>query len=376
VTVFAILLAAGESSRYRLSDPGGGNKLFARLSGREIWRAAYDVLATHPRISGVGIVGPENFLNSFSDSGAAFVVAGGITRRDSCVAGLLQAPANALVLVHDAARPFVTHELIDRVIDSAEKSGAAIPCVPIVDTIKHVAAGKVRATMDRSMLFRAQTPQAARRELLIEALDAHQHATDEASALESYGIEVAVVDGDEANVKITTAADLDGSLSRERTTLVGSGFDIHALSQDLSRTLVLGGVEFPESQPLAGHSDADVVLHALTDALLGAIGEGDIGLLFPNTDPRYAGADSTLFLREAVQRVRAAGASVINADITILAESPKLGDRRGEIQNKISKELGVPPRRVNIKATTMEQLGAIGRQEGIAAMATVTVVVE
>jgi 2-C-methyl-D-erythritol 4-phosphate cytidylyltransferase/2-C-methyl-D-erythritol 2,4-cyclodiphosphate synthase len=369
VTVFGLLLAAGSSTRFREGNPDVGNKLFEKLpDGREVWRAAFDSIAKHPKVTAVGVVGPAD-LAGFDKVGA-FVVTGGNTRAESCLIGLRAAPEGSLVIVHDAARPFATGALVDRVIEAAERFGAAVPVTPVTDTIKSVRSDFVDSTVERSTLYRAQTPQAGRREDLIDALVAFPEATDEASALEAAGHRVRVVPGEESNVKITTMGDIP---SRPRTPSVGFGFDIHSFSSDRSRPLVLGGVRFEGDRGLEGHSDADVVLHALTDALLGSVGEGDIGHIFPNDNPEYAGADSLVFLQDAVRRVRSAGGEISNADITVLAESPKLGEKREEIRQRISQELGVAQRRVNIKATTMEGLGAIGRNEGIAAMATVTV---
>jgi 2-C-methyl-D-erythritol 4-phosphate cytidylyltransferase/2-C-methyl-D-erythritol 2,4-cyclodiphosphate synthase len=273
-------------------------------------------------------------------------------------------------LVHDAARPWVSATVIDRVIDGALEAGAAIPVVPVADTIKRVDGGLVEKTVSRQGLFRAQTPQAAGREALIAALETNPNATDEASALEAAGIRVKAVAGEEINRKITTVADLPPSLTMTTT---GFGFDIHAFSSDSTRPLMLGGVRFDDAPGLDGHSDADVLLHALTDALLGTVGGGDIGQLFPNDDPLYKDADSAVFLRKAKTMVDEACGQIISVDVTLLAEIPKLNGRREEIQARISQELGIPQRRINIKATTMEGLGAIGRSEGIAAMATATV---
>lgn len=366
MTVFALVLAAGSSTRF-----GGGNKLLEKLpDGREVWRASFEALANHPRIDGIGLIASGEVTASSDSLSAAFVEPGGSTRRESCLNGLRRCPEGALILVHDAARPFVSPALIDRVIDAALEHGAAIPVVPVTDTIKVVAADSVKSTLDRTSLYRAQTPQAANREDLIRALETHADATDEAAALEALGIPVTVVQGDENNVKITTMADLPRVAQR---TVTGFGFDIHAFSGDPARKLVLGGITFADSPGLVGHSDADVVLHALTDALLGSIGAGDIGQMFPNTDPAFHNMDSTVFLRAAVDSISKENAEIISADITVLAEAPKLGDKREAIREKIAQELNIPARRVNIKATTMEGLGAIGRKEGIAAMATVTV---
>jgi 2-C-methyl-D-erythritol 4-phosphate cytidylyltransferase/2-C-methyl-D-erythritol 2,4-cyclodiphosphate synthase len=366
VTVFALVLAAGSSTRF-----GGSNKLFERIpDGREVWRASFDAFAAHPQTDAIGLVASDEVISHAEDLPAAFIELGGSTRRDSCMNGLRRCPEGALVLVHDAARPFVSPALIGRVVDAALSYGAAIPVVPLTDTIKQVEAERVRATLDRTTLYRAQTPQAANREDLIRALENLPDATDEAAALEALGIPVRAVQGDENNVKITTMADLPRVAQR---TVTGFGFDVHAFSSDPDRKLVLGGVPFQDAPGLDGHSDADVLLHALTDALLGSVGAGDIGQMFPNTDPAFQNMDSTVFLRAAVDSISKENAEIISADITVLAETPKLGDKREAIREKIAQELNIPTRRVNIKATTMEGLGAIGRKEGIAAMATVTV---
>lgn len=360
--VFAVLLAAGASTRY-----GSDDKLMAVLpNGLRVWESAFRCLRNHRRIDGVGIVGPA----SLTISGAHFRVDGGMTRCESSLTGVSQAPEGSMVLVHDAARPMPSPELIDRVVDAAVDYGAAIPALPVTDTIKEVEGEFVQRTLNRQRLRRAQTPQAAVREVLLSSLAAYPHATDEASALEAAGIPVKVVAGDESNLKITTMSDLPQNLTMTTT---GFGFDIHAISSDPARPLILGGVSFEGAQGLDGHSDADVVLHALTDALLGAVGGGDIGELFPNDDPANKNADSVVFLRKAKAMVDEARGRIISVDVTLLAETPKLSGRRQEIRTRISQELGVSERRINIKATTMEGLGAIGRSEGIAAMATATV---
>lgn len=364
MSVFAVLLAAGESRRF----DGAGNKLLQRLpGGRRVWEASFDALRNHPKVDGVGIVGSDE---SFAKANADFVVPGGATRCESSLIGVRQAPSGALVLVHDAARPWASQQLISTVIEGAKQSGACVPVVPVIDTLKSVEDGVVGRTVDRSKLYCAQTPQAAIREPLLEALFASPDATDEASALEFAGITVAAVPGEPANKKVTTRGDLPQGLLISST---GTGFDIHAFSADPNRKLMLGGVHFKGSRGLEGHSDADVLLHALTDALLGAIGGGDIGVLFPNTDPANKNVDSMTFVRRARDLVCDAGGSIVSIDLTLLAEAPKLGEKRAEIRKRISQELGLSERRINIKATTMEGLGAIGRSEGIAAMAAATV---
>jgi len=364
---FAVLLAAGSSSRF------GSDKLqFAMADGRPLWRTPFDVLNRHPMISGVGVVCPKGRGRDFQIAEADFVVEGGATRKDSSLAGVSATPPSAdIVLVHDAARPFLEASIIETIVFSASKHGAAIPVVSVTDSI---ARGDewMEEVLNRDGLFRAQTPQGARREWLLDALARAEAAADEASALKAAGYPVKLERGSEQNVKIT----LPGDLRRPEAgiAVTGFGYDIHQFSEDPTRPLMLGGVRFLEGPGLRGHSDADVLLHAVTDALLGSCGQGDIGQLFPDTDPAWHGADSLVFLREAGRLVAQSGGSVANIDVTVLAEEPKLGKRREEIRALLSKELRVARSNINVKATTMEGLGAIGRKEGIAAMAVVTVV--
>ena len=378
--IFAVLLAAGTSSRFERSCPSGWpkarkDKLQALFDGRPVWRAGYDALTGHRRISGVGIVCRSGAEDRFTGSGAAFVVPGGKTRLESARIGAAATPESAsIILVHDAARPGLSPQLIDRVLSAAEKHGAAVPALPVKDTLKR-GPDWVRETVDRRELYQAQTPQAARRDWLLSALSEAREATDEAMALERAGYKVKLVEGEESNIKITSLDDLlrQASLHSGMASSTGFGYDVHAFSQDKERPLMLGGVLFPGEPGLAGHSDADVVLHAITDALLGAIGRGDIGEHFPNTDKRWSSADSVIFLQEAARQIASMSGVVTSVDATILAERPKIGEHRQEMRSKIAQELGISSRRVNVKATTSEGLGAIGRGEGIAAMAVVTV---
>lgn len=364
---FAVILAAGSSTRF------GQDKLSIPLpDGRPLWRASFDTFKNHPLIDAVGIVCGPGRHAQFSGVGEAFTADGGKTRQESARIGVASSPEAAeTVLIHDAARPFADGDLITRVIQAAIEHGAAVPAVPVSDTIKR--GGEwVEATLDRTALVRAQTPQAARRDWLLEALSAPGEFTDEASALEQAGRRVRIVAGSESNLKVTTPEDLQ-ALQPLYVSATGLGYDIHEFCDEPGRELKLGGVLFPGERPLRGHSDADVVLHALTDALLGSCGLGDIGILFPNDDPSWKDADSMIFLREAVRLLRESGAVPVAADITVLAEFPRVGPRSAEIRERISKEIGVFARNINIKATTMEGLGAIGRGEGIAAMAVATV---
>jgi 2-C-methyl-D-erythritol 4-phosphate cytidylyltransferase/2-C-methyl-D-erythritol 2,4-cyclodiphosphate synthase len=333
-----------------------------------------------PGIRGVAVVLAPEQLDRWGRKaggwpGVVRVVAGGAERSQSVLHGLADCTA-PFVLVHDAARPRARPELVDEVVRATRAHGAAIPGLAVVDTVKELdAEGRIARTIPRSRLRLAQTPQGARSSWLREALErAHAagvHVTDEAAALERDGRPVMVVAGDPDNVKVTGPADLE-RLRRELEgpaldLRVGSGFDVHRFAD--GRRLVLGGIEFPGETGLAGHSDADVVLHAAMDALLGAAGLGDIGALFPPDDPRFAGVASALLARDVAGRVRQAGFDLVNVDLTLLAETPRIRGRVEEMRRAIADCLALAPARVGLKATTLEGLGALGRREGIACQA-------
>jgi 2-C-methyl-D-erythritol 4-phosphate cytidylyltransferase/2-C-methyl-D-erythritol 2,4-cyclodiphosphate synthase len=311
-------------------------------------------------------------------------VPGGATRQGSVRAGLeaLENSAPAIVLVHDAARPFTSPELVSRAIVAAQRHGAAIPALPVTDTVKLVDAQDiVTATLDRAHLRTVQTPQAfAYRPLL----DAHRRAaaagredfTDDAALAEWAGLKVAVFEGERGNVKMTTAddfkraeGDLLASLADIRT---GIGYDIHAF-EAAGDHVWLGGVKIPHTKKLSGHSDADVALHALVDAILGALADGDIGVHFPPSDEKWRGAPSDKFLAFAVERVKARGGMVSHLDVAIVCEAPKVNPHRDAIRARIAEIAGIAIDRVGVKATTNEKLGAIGGGLGIAAYATATI---
>jgi 2-C-methyl-D-erythritol 4-phosphate cytidylyltransferase/2-C-methyl-D-erythritol 2,4-cyclodiphosphate synthase len=303
---------------------------------------------------------------------------GGVTRQDSVQAGLdMLAPEVELVLVHDAARPLIDRATILRCIEGACTSGAVIAAVPVKDTLKKVTqSGRVENTVDRSALWQAQTPQAALRPLLeralVEARRNHFIGTDEAAVLEAAGIEVRVVEGSERNLKITRPEDLQVAsalLQEQRIMKIGHGFDAHRLVS--GRQLILGGVVIDYELGLDGHSDADVVAHALTDALLGALGAGDIGRHFPDCDPRYKGIDSLLLLAQVQTLAEQQNYVLGNADITIVCQQPKLAPYLVQMQVNLAKTCKVDPAAINIKATTTEKMGYTGRGEGIAAHAVV-----
>jgi 2-C-methyl-D-erythritol 4-phosphate cytidylyltransferase/2-C-methyl-D-erythritol 2,4-cyclodiphosphate synthase len=309
---------------------------------------------------------------------------GGASRQESVRNGLealaAQEPQPKTVLIHDAARPFADAALIERAIDAAREFGAAAPGVAISDTIKEIdAAGRVLSTPERARLRAVQTPQAFAFELI---LNAHRRAagskvefTDDAMVAEEAGCAVHIFAGDALNFKLTTAEDfmratalLLNALPDVRT---GQGYDVHAFGE--GDKVWLGGVAIPHSQGLAGHSDADVLAHAVTDAILGAISEGDIGAHFPPSDPKWKGAASSIFLQHAAELVKARGGMIAHIDATIVCEAPKIGPHRDAIRASLAKILGVEEDRVAIKATTSERLGFTGRREGMAALALATV---
>jgi len=373
-----VVVAAGSSTRFGGPVP----KQFLSLGGRPVLQRAVQALTDHPAVAGVVVVlspnevGGPNAERVEQWPGVVRVVPGGATRARSVARGASAAGAVPYLLVHDAARPLVGRQVVDAVIAATRTVGAAVPGLAIPDTVKRIdESGRVQETLDRSALRLAQTPQGSRSDWLIEALEradkAGSEPTDEAAALERAGRPVALVVGDPDNFKITSAQDLERArrhlLPGETGLRVGTGFDVHRVSAE--RRLVLGGVEFEGEPGLAGHSDADVVLHAAMDALLGAAALGDIGSLFPPDDPRFAGADSTKLAADVARRLSEAGYEVINLDLMLLAERPRIRDQVGRMREAIGRCLEIDPSRVGLKATTLERLGALGRHEGIGCQA-------
>lgn len=364
---FAVILAAGSGSRF------GADKTTLSLGGKPLWRWSYDAYASHPRVEGVGILGSASNLEALKTAReAAFVDLGGTTRTESSRKAVDLCSAD-VILIHDAARPFVSHKVIDRVLDALESAPAVAAAVPCTDTIRRVQAGSTE-TPPRSELFAMQTPQGADRLLLKKAYsECTGEFTDEMAVLEAIGVQPVLVEGDPQNFKVTTPDDL----SRAQAHLgfpeyrTGLGYDIHPVAMDV-RPMMLGGVRF-EGPGLEGHSDADVVLHAVTDALLGAASMGDIGEHFPNTDPRWRGAASIQFLEHAAKLLAEEGWTVVNLDVSIVAEFPKVMPKADAMRSAMAGAVGVEPGRVSIKATTNEKLGAIGRGEGVAAFAVATI---
>ena len=374
VTVTALIVAAGSGERLG----GGVPKQFRLLGGKPVLRWAVEPFLRHSAIRDVCVVVGEGQQQLATDllSGLAvgeFVV-GGAQRADSVRAGLRTVSSDA-VLVHDAARPFCPPEVIDRLIAPLEFFEGAAPVLPVGDTLAQ-GSTTIDAPVDRSNLVRVQTPQAFRTDALRRGFDAWSGdaPTDETTVLRAAGMTVASVAGDPALDKLTSAADWGRAeqwLAGALVPRTGMGFDVHAFSGD--GPLMLGGVAVPHSRGLAGHSDADVVLHAITDALLGAAGLGDIGEHFPPSDPQWKGASSAIFLRHAADLVRAGGAIIDHVDCTVIAEEPKVGPHRAAMRERIADILGLAMDRVSVKATTTEGLGFTGRREGIAAQAVASI---
>jgi len=382
--VSAILAAGGLGVRL-----GGGHpKQFLEIDGRSILEWSVAALATHPGVSEVVVALPEAHLEpppaclTRSWPCPVRVVAGGARRQDS-VARAFEAVSDSadVVLVHDAARPFVGAGLISAMIEAAVDAGAAIPAVRAVDTVKigREAPGRmwVASTVPREDVHLAQTPQAFTRQVLAQAIAAGaggDTATDEAGLVERMGGRVAIVPGEPTNVKITTASDLEHARRRTSPPVprIGTGYDLHRLVP--GRPLILGGVRVPFDLGLDGHSDADIVCHAVTDAVLGAAALGDIGRLFPDTDAAWKDADSVALLTTAVARVGEAGYRVGNVDVTVIAQRPKLLPHVPAMRERLAQALGVDVAAVSVKGKTNEGMGWIGRGEGIACIAVATLV--
>lgn len=375
----ALVVAAGRGTRMSGDVP----KQYRQLAGQSVLRRTLDCFVSHPGIARVYTVIHPDDADDFHAASAGLAVEapvdGGKTRQDSVRHGLehiARQTAPAFVLIHDGARPFTSRGLINDVIAALEHNDAVIPALDVHDTLKRITDGKVNETVDRSNLVRAQTPQGFRFDKILRAhLDCTgKNLTDDAAIAESCGLTVSTVPGLEENIKITRDEDLDRAsfwLRAREETRVGSGFDVHRFGT--GDHVRLGGIDIPHDQSLAGHSDADVALHALTDALLGALGDGDIGSHFPPSDPEWQGADSARFLTHAHDILRGSGGRLVHADLTIICETPKIGPHRNAMHMRIAEILGIEPDRISIKATTTEGLGFTGRREGIAAQATATI---
>jgi len=379
--VTAIIAAAGAGRRLGAAKP----KQLLDIGGGSMLQHSVRAFLGHPRVADVVVVLSPDLttlaLAGIEPSRAAAlrVVKGGDRRQDSVANGFAAvAPESDVVLIHDAARPFVSADLIDRTIDAAAAHGAAIAALQSRDTVKRVAGdGRITETIPRETIYLAQTPQGFRRDVLAAAIELGRsgvEATDEAMLAERAGYHVHVVDGDPGNVKVTTSADLDAARARmastgkpARTGRAGTGYDLHRLVE--GRPLILGGVTVPSDKGALGHSDADVVCHAATDAILGAVGLGDIGRHFPDTDPRWKNADSLVLLREAARMVRDHGYEVGNLDVTVILERPKIKDAVEPMRTRLAEALGIDRDRVSVKGKTNEGVDAVGRGEAVAAHA-------
>ncbi|GEJ58048.1 2-C-methyl-D-erythritol 2,4-cyclodiphosphate synthase [Anaeromyxobacter diazotrophicus] len=373
--VGGIVAAGGSGTR------AGVAKQWLSLGGQTVLRRSAATLAACELVDVlVAVVPPGEEARAAADLAGlgkpVRAVAGGPARADSVKRGLAAADDCALVLVHDAARPFATPALVRAVALAAAAEGAALAALPASDTVKEAApnaGGAPRAgrTLDRRTLWLAQTPQGFRAEVLrrafAEAGAAAAEATDECALVERLGLPVALVPGEAGNFKITSAEDVERARARlEAPVAMGVGYDVHPFGP--GRRLVLGGVEF-EGDGLVGHSDADICAHAIGDAVLGAAGLGDLGRHFPDTDDRWKGVSSLVLLREIARKAAAAGWRVGNCDVTLAARRPKIAPRAEEMRARLAEALGVAPAQVNVKATTGERLGFVGRGEGIAAHA-------
>lgn len=381
----ALIVAAGRGSRAGGEKP----KQYQLLGGKSLLRRSIEIFLGHAAIARVAVV-------IHPDDSAAYATAiqgleneqrlappclGGAARQDSVRLGLeaLAAEKPATVLIHDAARPFLRHTQIEALLEMLKQAPGAILAIPVVDTLKREDRGNAMTGLPREGLWRAQTPQAFR---FGDILTAHRQAaglalTDDAAVAEQAGLTVRLVQGAEENFKVTEAQDFaraERQLLMSRGDIrTGQGFDVHAFSDEPGRKLTIGGLVIPHDKGLAGHSDADVALHALTDAILGALGAGDIGQHFSPSDARWKNADSAAFLKHAVDLVLQRDGMIGHCDITIICEAPKIGPHRDAMRARISEITGVALDRISVKATTTEKLGFTGRREGIAAQAVATV---
>ncbi len=377
MTTTALIVAAGKGERLG----GGLPKQYRLLAGKPMLRRAVEALTSHPAVSMVRVVigsGQQELAQeALAGLDVGELIEGGAERADSVRAGLAQIGGDA-VLVHDAARPFCTPSVIDRLLAPLEFFAGAAPALKVGDTLAK-ASDRLEESVDRRGLVRVQTPQAFRLADIRLAYDKWrgETPTDETTVARAAGLSVAVVEGDPVLEKITTEADFiraEQWLTARLTPRTGIGFDVHAFAG--YGPITMGGLEIPHARGLAGHSDADVVLHAITDALLGAAGLGDIGEHFPPSDPQWKDASSDRFVRHAASLIRLAGGIIDHVDCTVICEEPKLSPHRLVMRERVASLLGLDLSQVSIKATTTEGLGFTGRQEGIAAQAVANIRLE
>jgi len=378
-----VLVAAGRGLR----AGAGGPKQYRAIGGVPVIFRAMESFSRHPDVALVQpVVNPDDsamFTEAVKGLRHEPPTNGGATRQASVLAGLeaLAKHKPDIVLIHDAARPFVSQALISRAIEAAGRDGAAIPAIPVNDTVKLIgAAGHIEGTPERARLRIAQTPQSFRFDVILEAhrratKDGRSDFTDDAAIAEWAGLTVATFEGDVANMKLTTPEDFVREEARLASQLgdirTGTGYDVHAFGE--GDHVMICGVRVPHAKGFLAHSDGDVGLHALVDAVLGALADGDIGSHFPPSDPKWKGASSDQFLKYAIDRVTARGGRVANLEVTLICERPKIGPLRDSMRARIAEISGVDMSRVAVKATTSERLGFTGREEGIAATASATI---
>ena len=376
-SVSALIVAAGRGTRAGTGLP----KQYRPLNGVPMLARTLRALMAHSAVENVQVVIHPDDMPLYSAavadiSGLLPPVFGGDTRSGSVLNGLeaLKADAPDIVLIHDAARPFLSLEIIDNLLAALKTHAGAFPALPVVDALWQGHDGSAEIPHSREGLFRAQTPQAFYfKDILAAHHSATEPADDDVALARSQGLSVAIVQGSESNYKLTTAADFARATKETQMDIrTGNGFDVHAFAEGDRVTLC--GIELPHSHSLLGHSDADVAMHTITDALFGALAEGDIGQWFPPSEAEWKGAASDIFLLKAVERVAARGFVISNIDCTIICESPKIGPHTVPMRAEIARITGIDVDRVSVKATTSEKLGFTGRKEGIAAMATATLV--
>ncbi|MBI3019350.1 MAG: 2-C-methyl-D-erythritol 2,4-cyclodiphosphate synthase, partial [Deltaproteobacteria bacterium] len=386
MSCFAVILAAGQGSRFSQNSQADLKKQYVKIEGLPLWAQATCPFEQSPRVDKILIVVPpedvlgiQSELSNYSLSKVMSVIGGGVRRQDSVWAALQwidthqESPARRceMIFIHDGARPFVTQDLIERLWKEKE-TGAVIPVISVTDTLKFKNGEWVEKTLDRSRCVRVQTPQLFSYALLLQAfeyLKSHpQEVTDDAAVLELIGEKVKIVLGEEENIKITTPQDL--KRSQESLMRVGQGMDVHPFCE--GQKLILGGIKIPFSKGLQGHSDADVLTHAICDSLLGAAGLSDIGTYFPDHDPQYKNSSSLTLLEKVVDKIGAAGYTINNVDVTVVAEAPKLQPTIPEMKICLAKVMKISINQIAIKATTTEKMGFVGRGEGIVAFAIAT----
>lgn len=384
----ALIVAAGRGTRAKRHDEDGP-KQYRRLDGESVLNRTIRQFTSHPAVDAVCVLIHADDETLYLESVTAHEkllspVIGGVTRQESVYNGLRAFLGNQPehVLIHDGVRPFISHAIISANLEALESTESALTAIAITDTIKDVdESGLIKGTIPRERLWAAQTPQsfafpAIYKAHELAAFEGRNNFTDDTSLAEWQGLPTTIVAGSRANIKLTMPEDFpDFDTDREqkmtRETRIGNGYDVHAFEE--GDAVILCGLPIPHDRKLKGHSDADVALHALTDAVLGAIGDGDIGMHFPPSDPQWKGATSDQFLVHALDRVAALDGRVINLDVTIVCEAPKIGPHREALRASIARITGLDARRISVKATTSERLGFTGRKEGIAALASASI---